>query len=1135
MTSYNHYSFPGDCHNEFSSSDHHSSSTYSDCQTNSFALRLAYKINDVSFPENVELRTETQARIQDSVNKLMNGLLIQPDASPFTFPQANFTHLPNEIRANVEYVYQEGDINQPSNFLAAILAVSGPTSSTVSPVIATTNSPAVTTTASPRTVVGPVFIFVRLVFHTNNTVPSESDVLAKGSPFLNGDEIRLNDTVRVQNLTYERLSDNSFALRLAYKINDVSFPENVELRTETQARIQDSVNKLMNGLLIKPNASPFTFPQANFTHLPNEIRANVEYVYQEGDINQPSNFLAAILAVSGPTSSTVSPVIATTNSPAVTTTASPRTVVGPVFIFVRLVFHTNNTVPSESDVLAKGSPFLNGDEIRLNDTVRVQNLTYERLSDNSFALRLAYKINDVSFPENVELRTETQARIQDSVNKLMNGLLIQPNASPFTFPQANFTHLPNEIRANVEYVYQEGDINQPSNFLAAILAVSGPTTTTASPVIATTNSPAVTTTAAPRTVVGPVFIFVRLVFHTNNTVPSESDVLAKGSPFLNGDEIRLNDTVRVQNLTYERLTDHSFALSLAYKINDVSFPENVELRTKTQGRIQDAVNKLMNGLLIQPDASPFTFPQAKFTHLPNEIHANVEYLYQKGDINQPSNFLAAILAVSGPTTTTASPVIATTNSPAVTTTAAPRTVVGPVFIFVRLVFHTNNTVPSESDVLAKGSPFLNGDEIRLNDTVRVQNLTYERLTDHSFALSLAYKINDVSFPENVELRTKTQGRIQDAVNKLMNGLLIQPDASPFTFPQAKFTHLPNEIHANVEYLYQKGDINQPSNFLAAILAVSGPTTTTASPVIATTNSPAVTTTAAPRTVVGPVFIFVRLVFHTNNTVPSESDVLAKGSPFLNGDEIRLNDTVRVQNLTYERLTDHSFALSLAYKINDVSFPENVELRTKTQGRIQDAVNKLMNGLLIQPDASPFTFPQAKFTHLPNEIHANVEYLYQKGDINQPSNFLAAILAVSGPTTTTASPVIATTNSPAVTTTAAPRTVVGPVFIFVRLVFHTNNTVPSESDVLANGSPFLNGDEIRLNDTVRVQNLTYERLTDHSFALSLAYKINDVSFPENVELRTKTQGRIQDAVNKLMNGLLIQPDASPFTFPQAKFT
>ncbi|XP_064193970.1 mucin-5AC-like [Anguilla rostrata] len=1177
--------------------------TYERLTDNSFALRLAYKINDVSFPENVELRTETQARIQDSVNKLMNGLLIQPNASPFTFPQANFTHLPNEIRANVEYVYQEGDINQPSNFLAAILAVSGLATTTASPVIST-SSPALPTTAAPRTVVGPVFIFVRLVFHTNNTVPSESDVLAKGSPFLNGDEIRLNDTVRVQNLTYERLSDNSFALSLAYKINDVTFPENVELRTETQARIQDSVNKLMNGLLIQPNASPFTFPQANFTHLPNEIRANVEYVYQEGDINQPSNFLAAILAVSGPAPTTASPVIPTTPSAVAPTTSRPAThivppitaaptVRGMVFIFLRFVFHTLKPVPTESQVLSQVSALLKFRQTRaLDNPVRIQDLTYEKISDHIFALKLNYQISNVTFPEKYDLRNETQKLIQDSANKLLNTLLNSPNANPFTFPEGNYTHLPNEIHANVEYVFREGDINQPSNFLAAILAVSGLATTTASPVVPTTTSavaptisqPAtesvppipvaptsggtVTTTEAPRIVYGTIFIVLRFVFHTLKPVPTESQVLSHVSALLNGREIKeLGNPVRIEDLTYEKITDHAFALQLSYRISNVSFPEKYNLRNETQKLIQDSANKLLNGLLNSPNANPFTFPEGNYTNLPQEIHANVEYVFREGDINLPSDFLAAILAVSGPTTTTASPVIATTNFPAstttsdvapmisepatesvtpileaptsggaVTTTEAIRMVRGTVFIFLRFVFHTLKPIPTEIQVLSRVSVFLRSRQSRaLDNPVRIQDLTYEKISDHTFTLKLSYRISNVTFPEKYNLRNETQQLIQISANDLLNGLLNSPNAIQFTFPEGNYTHLPNEIHANVEYLYQKGDINQPSNFLAAILAVSGPTTTTASPVIATTNSPAVTTTAAPRTVVGPVFIFVRLVFHTNNTVPSESDVLAKGSPFLNGDEIRLNDTVRVQNLTYERLTDHSFALSLAYKINDVSFPENVELRTKTQGRIQDAVNKLMNGLLIQPDASPFTFPQAKFTHLPNEIHANVEYLYQKGDINQPSNFLAAILAVSGPTTTTASPVIATTNSPAVTTTAAPRTVVGPVFIFVRLVFHTNNTVPSESDVLAKGSPFLNGDEIRLNDTVRVQNLTYERLSDNSFALRLAYKINDVSFPENVELRTETQARIQDSVNKLMNGLLIKPNASPFTFPQANFT
>ncbi|KAJ8336181.1 hypothetical protein SKAU_G00395240 [Synaphobranchus kaupii] len=68
-------------------------------------------------------------------------------------------------------------------------------------------------------------------------------------------------------------------------------------------------------------------------------------------------------------------------------------------------------------------------------------------------------------------------------------MLNQPNANPFIFPEANYTNTANEIHANLEYVFQEGDIKQPSNFLSAILRASGlaptaaPTTTTSSPIL----------------------------------------------------------------------------------------------------------------------------------------------------------------------------------------------------------------------------------------------------------------------------------------------------------------------------------------------------------------------------------------------------------------------------------------------------------------------------------------------------------------------------------------------------------------------------------------------------------------------------------------------------------------------------
>ncbi|KAJ8336183.1 hypothetical protein SKAU_G00395260 [Synaphobranchus kaupii] len=1019
--------------------------TFEKITENSFALTLGYEMKDVSFPENIELRNKTQELIQDSVNTLLNELLSQPVANPFTFPQGTYTNLPNEIQVNEEYVYQESDIEQPSNFLSAILRVI-------------------------------VSIFVRLVFNTNNTVPSESEILAQGNAFLSAEEEQLNNTVRVQNLTFEKITENSFALTLGYEIKDVSFPENVELRNQTQELIQDSVNTLLNELLSQPVANPFTFPQGTYTNLPNEIQVNEEYVYQENDIEQPSNFLSAILRVI-------------------------------VSIFLRLVFNTNNTVPSESEILTQGNAFLSAEEEQLNNTVRVQNLTFEKITENSFALTLGYEMKDVSFPENIELRNKTQELIQDSVNTLLNELLSQPVANPFTFPQGTYTNLPNEIQVNEEYVYQESDIEQPSNFLSAILRVI-------------------------------VSIFVRLVFNTNNTVPSESEILAQGNAFLSAEEEQLNNTVRVQNLTFEKITENSFALTLGYEIKDVSFPENVELRNQTQELIQDLVNTLLNELLSQPVANPFTFPQGTYTNLPNEIQVNEEYVYQENDIEQPSNFLSAILRVI-------------------------------VSIFVRLVFNTNNTVPSESEILTQGNAFLSAEEEQLNNTVRVQNLTFEKITENSFALTLGYEMKDVSFPENIELRNKTQELIQDSVNTLLNELLSQPVANPFTFPQGTYTNLPNEIQVNEEYVYQESDIEQPSNFLSAILRVIDRATTTAAPVtvgpistapsttsaVTATSQPAtaivppivvlptfsgtVTPTAAPRTIMGPVSIFVRLVFNTNNTVPSESEILAQGNAFLSAEEEQLNNTVRVQNLTFEKITENSFALTLGYEIKDVSFPENVELRNQTQELIQDLVNTLLNELLSQPVANPFTFPQGTYTNLPNEIQVNEEYVYQESDIEQPSNFLSAILrviATSQPATAIVPPIIVLpTFSGTVTPTAAPRTIVGSVSIFVRFVFHTIQPVPSESAVLSQANAFLSRQTRALDAPVQRQDLTYEKLTNNSFALALSYEIANVTFPENFELRNGTRDLIQGSINSLLNGLLAQPNANPFTFPQGNYT
>ncbi|KAJ8388248.1 hypothetical protein AAFF_G00135090, partial [Aldrovandia affinis] len=255
----------------------------------------------------------------------------------------------------------------------------------------------------------------------------------------------------------------------------------------------------LNTILNKPEANTFVFPRANYTNLPKQIHANVEYVYQEGDINQPSQFLSAILTVSGlPT--TIAPMTRTSvaqtvsgimPSPEAATTIEPPTIFGIVVIYIQFVFHTIKPVPTESEILILVNTLLNARVRRLNNPVKLDNVTYDKLSENSFAIKLSYQISNVSMSENTGLRKETEKRIQDSANNLLNTMLGQPDANPFVFPTANYVNMPQKIQANLTYVFRDGDINQPSNFLSAILAISG-----------------LATTAAPTTTTSPVLLLI---------------------------------------------------------------------------------------------------------------------------------------------------------------------------------------------------------------------------------------------------------------------------------------------------------------------------------------------------------------------------------------------------------------------------------------------------------------------------------------------------------------------------------------------------------------------------------------------------------------------------------------------------
>ncbi|CAB1320867.1 unnamed protein product [Coregonus sp. 'balchen'] len=154
------------------------------------------------------------------------------------------------------YVYKKEDINLPSAFLEEVLKVSGLLPTTVAP---TTTTTTVASTTAIKTA---------------------------------------------------ELTDTSFAVDLGFKITNVTMESRsnrITFTSETYSQIQDSINSLLRAILCKPDSKQFDFPKPDFTTVGTQIRADVMYVYKEGEINLPSAILEEVLKVSGLLPTTVAP------------------------------------------------------------------------------------------------------------------------------------------------------------------------------------------------------------------------------------------------------------------------------------------------------------------------------------------------------------------------------------------------------------------------------------------------------------------------------------------------------------------------------------------------------------------------------------------------------------------------------------------------------------------------------------------------------------------------------------------------------------------------------------------------------------------------------------------------------------
>ncbi|XP_060782654.1 uncharacterized protein LOC132889816 [Neoarius graeffei] len=297
-----------------------------------------------------------------------------------------------------------------------------------------------------------------MVFSSSSSVPSESLVLTTTQTLLSARLLHLNDSVKVLNFTYENISDTSYAVTFTFSISSISMPEKSANRNDTYNHVKSIINNAQNALLNKPGAEPFTPHKFSFTSSKNQVNGDMEYYFQDGDTKTPAAFLNDL-----------------------------KPVLGNVVIYIRLVFKNLAKVPSEADVLQAANAFLDSKIRRardlatqkLNEPVSIQNVTYQKMGNNSYNISFAFRISNVTISKDVQLRNETYTLIQNTINSLLNDILNVKGSTPFVFPRATYRFNGTEIVADSEHIFLEGDTKwTPSGFLSAILNISGLTSFT---------------------------------------------------------------------------------------------------------------------------------------------------------------------------------------------------------------------------------------------------------------------------------------------------------------------------------------------------------------------------------------------------------------------------------------------------------------------------------------------------------------------------------------------------------------------------------------------------------------------------------------------------------------------------------
>ncbi|XP_073718197.1 uncharacterized protein [Misgurnus anguillicaudatus] len=1058
--------------------------TYEKISETSYEVKLTFAVSNITIPVDKEQTNSTLKNLQDVVNVAVNTLLNEPGKAPLQPNSSSFQSTPNQINGSLNYIIRDGDAIQPVSFLQKLQSLKGLSTTSASPL---TSSLPVT---SVKFVSSSAVVTSTLQFNSPSSVPSKDLVLKAISDLRNSRESQLNESVKLLNVTYEKISETSYEVKLTFAVSNVSMPVDIKQRNSTLTHLQDVANVAVNTLMNEPGKAPLQPNSSSFLSTPNQINGSLNYIIGDGDAIQPVSFLQKLQSLKGSSTTSASP-LATSSSPV----TSVKFVSGSAVVTSTLQFNSLSPVPSQDLVLKAISDLRNSRESQLNESVKLLNVTYEKISENSYEVKLTFAVSNVSMPVDIKQRNSTLTHLQDVVNVAVNTLLNEPGKAPLQPNSSSFLNTPNQINGSLNYIIGDGDAIQPVSFLQKLQSLKGSSTTSASP-LATSSSPV----TSVKFVSGSAVVTSTLQFNSLSPVPSQDLVLKAISDLRNSRESQLNESVKLLNVTYEKISETSYEIKLTFAVSNVSMPVDIKQRNSTLTHLQDVVNVAVNTLLNEPGKAPLQPNSSSFQSTPNQINGSLNYIIRDGDAIQPVSFLQKLQSLKGSSTTSASPL--TSSSPV----TSVKFVSGSAVVTSTLQFNSPSSVPSKDLVLKAISDLRNSRESQLNESVKLLNVTYEKISETSYEIKLTFAVSNVSMPVDIKQRNSTLTHLQDVVNVAVNTLLNEPGKAPLQPNSSSFLNTPNQINGSLNYIIGDGDAIQPVSFLQKLQSLKGSSTTSASP-LATSHSPVTS---------GSAVVTSTLQFNSSSPVPSQDLVLKAISDLRNSRESQLNESVKLLNVTYEKISENSYEVKLTFAVSNVSMPVDIKQRNSTLKHLEDVVNVAVNTLLNEPGKASLQPNSSSFLSTPNQINGSLNYIIRDGDAIQPVSFLQKLQSLKGSATTSASPL--TTSSSPVTS--------GSAVVTSTLQFNSSSPVPSKDLVLKAISDLRNSRESQLNESVKLLNVTYEKISETSYEVKFTFAVSNVSMPVDIKQRNSTIIHLQDVVNVAVNTLLNEPGKAP---------